>query len=86
MFSLEQNYPNPFNPTSTIQYTLPHRSHVTLAVFNTLGQHVGTLLNGEIEAGNHEAQFNGSGLASGVYFYRLQTPGFVQTRKLLLVR
>ncbi len=85
-FKLSQNYPNPFNPTTTIEYALPHRSHVSLTVFNMLGQQVATLVNGEVEAGYHGVQFNAAGLASGVYFYRLQTPGFVQTRKLLLVR
>jgi photosystem II stability/assembly factor-like uncharacterized protein len=85
-FRLEQNYPNPFNPSTTIRYGLPSRSHVTLSVFNTLGQQVGVLQNGEQEAGYHEVQFNGSGLSSGVYFYRIQAGSFVQTRKLLLLR
>jgi hypothetical protein len=86
MFSLSQNYPNPFNPTTTIGYSLPHKSHASLTIFNMLGQKVAELLNGDVEAGYHEVQFNAARLASGVYFYRLQTPGFVQTRKLLLVR
>lgn len=85
-FSLSQNYPNPFNPSTTIGYALPHRSHVTLAVYNTLGQHVATLVGGEDKAGYHEVQFTAKNLASGVYFYRLQTGDFVQTRKFLLVR
>ncbi len=85
-FILEQNHPNPFNPSTTIVYSLPHRSHITLAVFNVLGQQVAMLADGEVEAGYREVTFNAAGLASGVYFYRLQTPGFVQTRKLLLVR
>ncbi len=85
-FLLSQNYPNPFNPTTTIRYALPRRSHVTLTVFNTLGQHVATIVNGEVEAGYHEIQFNGSGLASGVYFYKLTAGGFAQVRKLVLVR
>jgi hypothetical protein len=83
---LMQNYPNPFNPSTTIRYALPNRSHVTLTVYNTLGQHVAELVNGEIEAGNHEVRFNGSILPSGVYVYRLRAGDFVQTRKLLLVR
>lgn len=84
--ALSQNYPNPFNPSTTIQYALPHRSHVTLAVFNTLGQKVAELVNTEIEPGTHEVKFDGSRLASGVYFYRMQAGEFVQSRKLLIVR
>ncbi len=86
VFALEQNYPNPFNPTTTIQYALPHRSHVTLTVFNTLGQQVATLVYGDIDAGFHSVQFHASGLASGVYFYRLAAGSYVDTMKLLLIR
>jgi hypothetical protein len=83
---LFQNYPDPFNPSTTIRYGLLHRSAVTLAIFNILGQQVASLVNSEQEAGYHEAQFNGITLASGVYFYRLQAGSFVQTKKLLLIR
>jgi hypothetical protein len=85
-YELTQNYPNPFNPSTTIQYALPQRSHVTLTVFNTLGQQVTQLVNGEFEPGNHEVKFDGSNLSSGVYFYRIQAGEFIQTRKLLLLR
>ena len=65
---------------------LPHYSHVTLTVFNTLGQQVTELINADIDAGYHEIQFNANNLASGVYFYRIQAGGYVQTRSLCLIR
>jgi hypothetical protein len=85
VFRLEQNYPNPFNPTTIIRYALPARTYVTLSVFNALGQQVGTLVNDTQEAGYHEVRFDGRSLATGVYFYRLQTGDFIQTRKMLLL-
>ena len=85
-FNLSQNFPNPFNPATRIHYTLPRRSHVTLAVFNTLGQQVAELVNSTIEAGDHEIQFNAVSLASGVYFYRLQAGTYTQVRVMALVR
>ena len=85
-FSLEQNYPNPFNPSTTIRYGLSHASMVQMSVYNTLGQKVAQLVNGEQEVGLHELRFDGGGLASGVYFYRIQAGSFVETKKLELVR
>jgi hypothetical protein len=83
---LLQNYPNPFNPTTTIRYALSSRSHVTLDLFNTLGQIVRELVNGDLEAGRHEVRVDASGLASGVYFYRLRAGNFIQTKSLSLLR
>ena len=86
VYSLLQNYPNPFNPSTTIRYALPHKSAVQLTVFNTLGQQVAVLQNGEQEAGYHDVRFDGTNLSSGVYFYRIQSGDFVETRKLILLR
>jgi hypothetical protein len=85
-FTLEQNYPNPFNPTTQIRYGLPHRSQVSLTVFNSIGQTVSELANGEQEGGYHEVQFNGAGLASGVYFYTLRVENFLVTKALTLLK
>jgi hypothetical protein len=85
-FTLEQNYPNPFNPTTNIRYGLPHNATVSLRVFNTLGQQVAELVNGDPEAGYHDVRFDGTRLASGMYFYRIQAGTYMDTKKLLLLR
>ena len=85
-FSLSQNYPNPFNPTTTINYQLPMSGQVTLKVFDMLGREIATLVNDNENAGSYSAKFDGSRLASGVYFYRLQAGSFSQTKKLMLVK
>ncbi len=84
--TLAQNYPNPFNPSTTIRFGLPARSHITLTVYNTLGQEVATLVQGEKEAGYHEVKFDGTGLSSGVYFYRMTAGDYVATKKLLILK
>ncbi|MFH2003825.1 MAG: phospholipase D-like domain-containing protein, partial [Bacteroidota bacterium] len=73
-YSLSQNYPNPFNPTTTINFSIPKSGLVTLKVYNILGQEVASLVNEEMKAGNYRVNFNANGLASGVYFYKLQAP------------
>jgi hypothetical protein len=83
---LQQNYPNPFNRSTTIRYGLPHKSSVDLTIYNTLGQQVTILVQGDQEAGYHEIKFDGSSVSSGVYFYRLRAGDFVRTNKLLLIR
>jgi len=85
-YSLEQSFPNPFNPSTTIKYGLPRASHVCLSVYDLLGRGVSVLVNERGEAGVHEVKFDGSGLSSGVYFYRLQAGNFVQTRRFILLR
>jgi len=84
--ALLQNFPNPFNPSTTITYELPRASHVTLGVYDVLGRQVEVLVNDVRDAGRHEVRFDGTGLSNGVYFYRLQTDGFLSTRRMLLTK
>ena len=85
-FSLSQSYPNPFNPSTTIEFSLPQTGFVRLKVYNILGEVVATLVNEKLNVGTYTTQWNASGLASGLYFYRLQAGEFVDTKKLLLLR
>jgi hypothetical protein len=85
-YMLSQNFPNPFNPSTVIRYGLPGSAHVILSVFNSLGQQVATLVQGDQEAGEHEVRFDAGSLSSGVYFYRIQAGDFVQTKRLLLLK
>lgn len=85
-FALKQNYPNPFNPATMITYDLPVSDVVSLKVYDLLGKEVATLVNGFQQRRTYAIPFNGSHLASGVYFYRLQTTSFTQTKKMMLVK
>lgn len=85
-YYLDQNYPNPFNPSTEIQFSLPRRSHVRLAIFNVLGQEVATLISDDLSAGSYSMRWRADGLPSGVYLYRLRAGDFVETKKLLLLR
>ena len=84
-FTLLQNYPNPFNPSTTIMYDLPERSKVRLLVYDILGRVVSVLKDEEEDANRYVVSFDGARLPSGVYFYRLETPAFTQTRKMVLL-
>jgi hypothetical protein len=85
-FALAQNYPNPFNPTTVISYQLPVASNVSLKIYDALGKEVATLVSARQEAGGHSIAFNANTLSSGIYFYRLQTENFVQTKKMMFVK
>jgi len=85
-FSLDQNYPNPFNPSTTIKIHVAKQGHVSVRIYNVLGQEVATLLNEHKEPGTYEVRFEASELASGVYLFRLSAGTFTQTRKMILAR
>lgn len=85
-YALEQNYPNPFNPTTTITFALPKSGPVELKIYDVLGNEVTTLVNDELQQGTYRITWNPERLSSGVYFYRLTTPGFNDMKKLVLVR
>ncbi len=86
LVDLHQNYPNPFNPSTTIRFSLPRREYVTLKVFDVLGREVTTLVDGELNAGEHTVVFNAKDLPRGVYFYRLMTPTFIQTKSMEVLK
>jgi hypothetical protein len=93
VYSLEQNYPNPFNPSTTIQYEIPEQSFVTIKVYDILGNEIATLINEEKPAGSYEVEFDShsglsgiSELPSGIYFYKLQTGNYIQTKKMVYLK
>lgn len=85
-FKLAQNYPNPFNPSTNIEFAIPTKNNVTLKVYNVHGQEVAVLANGEYSAGTYMVNWDAAGFSTGVYFYTINTGGFTQTKKLLLVK
>jgi hypothetical protein len=85
-FALKQNHPNPFNPSTTIQFTLPKSEHVLLKVFDATGREVQSLIDKRMEAGEHTIRFNGSGLASGIYYCSLNAGSRHKTMKMILLK
>ena len=85
-YSLLQNYPNPFNPTTTISFNLPSKSFISLKIFDLIGREQATIVSEEMSQGNYSRQWNAERFPSGIYFYRLQTGIFSETKKLLLLR
>lgn len=85
-YSLEQNYPNPFNPKTNIEFSIPERSRVELSVFDVLGKEINILVNEVLEPGKFKADWDAASLPSGVYFYRLSTEKFSETKKMILLK
>ena len=85
-YRLEQNYPNPFNPVTKITYSIPMTQYTILKVYNVLGKEVKTLINEIKPAGFYEVEFDGSELASGIYFYKLESGNFIQTKRMVLLK
>ena len=85
-FVLTQNYPNPFNPSTRISFSIPEGGNVKLRVFDLLGTEVATLVNSELESGTHTVDFNAAGLASGTYFYKLESGGNALVKKMHLIK
>ena len=85
-YALRQNYPNPFNPETTIRFDIKERGHVTLVIYNTLGQKVDTLVDEVLEADIYHKSFGGKDFASGIYFYQLKCNDFTDTKKMILIK
>ncbi len=85
-FSLHQNYPNPFNPSTTIKFSVPQTSYVSLKIYDALGREIAELVNEELQTGSYQVEFDGSNLSSGVYFYTLKAGKFLSTKKLVLMK
>jgi hypothetical protein len=85
-FAIRQNYPNPFNPSTKIRCEIRDLGFITLKVFDVLGREVATLINDVKQPGSYDVEWNAQGVPSGVYFYRIQTLEFIQTKKMILIR
>ena len=85
-YSLKQNYPNPFNPTTQISYSIPTASYVKISVYNALGKEIDVIVNEKQNPGSYDVIWNGDNFSSGVYFYKIQTEGFTETRKMILLK
>ncbi|MGB9697314.1 MAG: T9SS type A sorting domain-containing protein [Ignavibacteria bacterium] len=83
-YKLFQNYPNPFNPTTVFRFDLPVSSHTKLIIYDVIGREIKTLVNDKLNPGTYEVQWDGSGYSSGVYFYRLVTEGYQESKKMIL--
>jgi hypothetical protein len=84
--ALFQNFPNPFNPVTTIKFNIPNNSYIKLSVFDVTGREIEQLINTELTPGEYSYQFNASNYSSGIYFYRLESGGFSETRKMVIIK
>ena len=85
-FKLWQNYPNPFNPVTNLEFGIKEPGFVSLKVFDILGKEVASLVNEKLSPGKYKTEFSGGNLSSGMYFYKLETENFVETRRMMLVK
>ncbi len=85
-FMLYQNYPNPFNPITNVKFSILNSGDVKIVVYDVMGREVQTLVNERLQPGTYEAMFDGSMLNSGVYFYKMLTDGFAETKKMILIK
>jgi hypothetical protein len=85
-FVLFQNYPNPFNPNTTINFSVLKQNNVKIKVYDVLGNEILTLINEDKPKGYYKIEFNASNLSSGIYYYQMQTDGFIQTKKMILLK
>ena len=85
-YSLSQNYPNPFNPATKINFGLTKAGYTSLKIYDALGKEVSDIINGNLQAGSYEVEWNASAFTSGVYFYKIQSEGFVETKRMMLIK
>jgi hypothetical protein len=85
-YNLYQNFPNPFNPSTNIKFELARSGNVKVSVYDIQGKIVNVLAEGKFEAGSHIIEFKGENLTSGVYFYKMETEGYVMTRKMMMIK
>jgi hypothetical protein len=85
-YLLEQNYPNPFNPKTNIRFSIPKSTDVRITIYDVSGNEVGKLVNSNLPLGNYEYHWDATGYSSGIYFYRIQTGDFIDTRKMVLIK
>jgi hypothetical protein len=85
-FALYHNYPNPFNPTTNIKFDVPELSNVRISIYDISGKEVATLVNNQMNPGSYTADWNATNFASGIYFYRMTTDKFIETRKMMLIK